>query len=158
MTNNNTEPIKNLYLKRVLTYWLSFAVGYVFPFVYFFITAGIKQQASKWVIPTLIAGIILVVKLATDIPKWTESWRPTFWKGLLLGLPKIILFMILLSLGGVLQWVLKKQIEVAMYTYFETVLVLFGGQAVGAIIYAFHLKYKQLDLIEKGYVLGVVNR
>ena len=41
--------------------------------------------------------------------------------------------------------------------YFETVLVLFGGIAVGSVIEAFHLKYKELDLIAKGY-LGVVNK
>lgn len=149
---------QHLYVKRIVTYWISIAIGYVFPFIYFFITAGIKRQATRWVLPTLIAGIFLVIKLMMDIPKWTETWRPTFWKGLLMGAPKILLFVILMSVGGVLQWVLKHQIQLAMRTYFITILVLFGSQSLGAIVYAFHLKYKQLDLIERGYVLGVVNK
>ena len=154
---NNIE-IKHLYIKRVVAYWMSFVVGYVFPFVYFFITAGIQKQATKWVMPTLIAGIFLVIRLTKDIPEWTKTWKPSFAKGLLSGLPKILLFFILLSIGGVLRWGLLNQIEVAMYTYFETVIVLFGGQSVGVLIGAFHLKYKQLDMMHKGYVLGVVNK
>lgn len=154
----NTTTDENLYLKRILTYWLSVAVGYVFPFVYFFVTAGITQQATKWVLPTLISGFFLVAKLSADIPKWTSTWRPSFWKGMLLATPKLLTFIILVSVGVVLKWLIERQIEVAFYTYFETVIVLFGGQAVGAVIGAFHLKYYQLDLIAKGYVLGVVNK
>lgn len=150
--------VKNLYAKRVVTYWLAVAVGYIFPFVYFFISAGVMKQSTKWVMPTLIAGIFLVAKLTRDIPEWVESWQPSFWKGMLIATPKFLLFAILISLGLTLKWVIEKQLETSFYTYFETVIVLFGGQSIGAIIGAFHLKYKQLDLISKGYVLGVVNK
>lgn len=150
--------VEHLYLKRVLTYWLAVAVGYIFPFMYFFITAGVTKQASKWVMPTLIAGIFLFAKLTTDIRDWTKTWQPSLWKGLLIATPKILLFMILISIGLVLKGLVERQIEASFYVYFETVIVLFGGQALGAIIAAFHLKYYQLDLIAKGYVLGVVNK
>lgn len=150
--------VEHLYTKRIVTYWLAVAVGYIFPFVYFFITAGATKQASKWVMPTLIAGIFLVMKLTTDIKDWVDSWRPSLTKGLIMALPKLLLFGILISMGLTLKWVIERQIEASFYTYFETVIVLFGGQSIGAIIWAFHLKYKQLDLISKGYVLGVVNK
>lgn len=154
----NKKPVKHLYVKRIITYWAAFCIGYVFPFVYFFVTAGVKKQSSRWVLPTLIAGIFMVIKLATDIPKWTETWRPSFWKGMLQATPKLLLFMILMTVGILLEWALTTQIKVAFYMYFETVIVLFGGQALGAIVAAFHLKYRQLDMINKGYVLGVVNK
>lgn len=154
----NKKPVKHLYAKRIIAYWASFFIGYVFPFVYFFVTAGIKRQSSKWVLPTLIAGIFMVIKLATDIPKWIETWRPSFWKGMLQATPKLLLFIILMTVGILLEQAVTAQIEVAFYMYFETVIVLFGGQALGAIVAAFHLKYRQLDMIEKGYVLGVVNK
>jgi len=149
--------VQNLYTKRIITYWLSVAIGYIFPFVYFFVSAGVMRQATKWVMPTLIAGIFLVARLTADIPKWTKTWQPSFWKGLLIALPKLLLFTILISIGVVLKWLITVQLEASFYTYFETVIVLFGGQSVGAIFGAFHLKYYQLDLISKGYVLGVVN-
>jgi hypothetical protein len=154
----NNTPDPNLHKKRIWTYWLSLVVGYVFPFVYFFITAGVTQQTTKWVLPTLIAGLFLVARLTADIPKWTQTWKPSVWKGLLLATPKLLLFVILISVGIVLKWLIESQLEASFYTYFETVIVLFGGQSVGAIIGAFHLKYYQQDLIANGYVLGVVNR
>ena len=150
--------VEHLYTKRIVTYWLAVAVGYIFPFVYFFVTAGIMKQASKWVMPTLIAGIFLVMKLTRDINDWVDSWQPSLMKGLIIALPKLLLFVILISLGLTLKWVIERQIEASFYTYFETVIVLFGGQFAGSLIWAFHLKYKQLDLISKGYVLGVVNK
>lgn len=153
---NTTD--QHLYLKRILSYWLSVAVGYIFPFAYFFITAGVMKNSAKWVMPTLIAGIFLVIRLTRDLVKWTSTWQPSFWKGLLLALPKVLLFAILVSLGLVLKWLVEREIAASFHTYFETVFVLFGGQSLGAIIGAFHLKYYQLDLISKGYVLGVVNR
>lgn len=150
--------VPNLYRKRVITYWLALAIGYIFPLAYFYISAGVTKQATKWVMPTLIAGIFLVSRLTSDVKRWTSTWQPSIWKGLLLALPKIILFMILVTVGLVLKWLVENQIEATFYVYFETVFVIFGGQALGAIIDAFHLKYYQLDLISKGYVLGVVNK
>lgn len=150
--------VKHLYAKRIITYWLAIAIGYIFPLVYFFITAGITKQASKIAMPTLIAGIFLFARLTGDVKEWTKSWRPSLWKGLVVAAPKILLFVILITIGLVLKWLVEHQMEASFYVYFETVIVLFGGQALGAIINAFHLKYYQLDLIEKGYVLGVVNK
>jgi len=154
-TTNVTE---NLYTKRILAYWLSLSVGYIFPLLYFFITAGITKQTTKWVMPTLIAGIFLISKLTSDISTWTKTWQPSFWKGLVRALPKILLFFILMTLGFSLKYLVERQIDASFNAYFESVIVLFGGQAVGAIIGAFHLKYLELDLISKGYVLGVVNK
>jgi hypothetical protein len=150
--------VPNLWIKRVISYWLAFAVGYLFPLLYFYISAGITKQSTKFVMPTLIAGIFLVSKLTSDIKQWTRTWQPSLAKGLLIALPKLILFMILISVGLVLKWLVENQIEATFFVYFETVIVLFGGQAIGAVIGAFHLKYYQLDLIAKGYVLGVVNQ
>lgn len=151
------EKWSKLYIKRVVFYWVAVAVGYVFPLLYFIITAGVQKQVTRFVLPTLIVGIILVVKLMTDIPKWTKTWKPSVWKGLLQGLPQILLFIILITLGLILKGVAEQQIEIAFRQYFETVGVVFGSQALGAILNAFHLKYKQLDLLEKGYVLGTIN-
>lgn len=150
---------KKTYLgKRALYYWLSFITSYVFPFVYFFIKLGITRQATTLVIPVVLIAIIAVLKLASDIPKWVSTWQPSFKKGLFKALPKLLLFATLITLGLTLKHIIEKQVELAFMTYFETVLVLFGGMAVGSIFGAYHLKYKELDLISKGYVLGVVNR
>ena len=69
-----------------------------------------------------------------------------------------MLFRSLITLGLALKYIIESQLEVAFHMYFETVLVVFGSIAVASIIEAVHLKYKELDLIEKGYVLGVVNK
>ena len=53
---------------------------------------------------------------------------------------------------------LEHQINVAFNAYFEVVFIIFGSLSVSSILGAYHLKYKELDLIKKGYVLGVVNR
>lgn len=152
------KEVKRLSLRRYLSYWLGVIVGYGFPLVYFMVQAGVMRQANKIVMPTLIAGIFLVIRLSRDVPEWTRTWQPSMKKGLVLALPKIVIFIILISLGLALKWLVEKQIEASFFTYFETVFVIFGGQAVGAIIDAYHLKYKQLSLIKSGYVMGVVNR
>lgn len=152
------KEVKRLSLRRYLSYWLGVLVGYGFPLVYFMVQAGVMRQANKIVMPTLIAGIFLVIRLSRDVPEWTRTWQPSMKKGLVLALPKIVMFVILVSLGLALKWIVERQIEASFFTYFETVFVIFGGQAVGAIIDAYHLKYKQLSLIESGYVMGVVNR
>lgn len=146
------------YAKRVLFYWLAFGVSYVFPFLYFLIKLGITQQKTTIVIPVIIIGLMGILRLSSDIPKWVGSWKPSFGKGLIKAIPKILLFIILITLGLALKTILAREIELKFAMYFETVLVLFGGIAVGSVIEAFHLKYKELDLIAKGYVLGVVNK
>lgn len=150
--------VKNLHTKRIVTYWLARGVGYGFPLTYFFVVSTVTQSSSRLTLPILVSGIFLVIKLTGDIIKWTKTWQPSFWKGLLVALPKLILFSILISIGLLLQWLVETQIDTSFAGYFETVIVLFGGQAVGSVIEAFHLKYYQLDLMDKGYVLGVVNK
>lgn len=146
------------YVKRVLFYWLSFSVSYVFPFLYFLIKLGITQQKTTIVIPVIIIGFMGIIRLSSDIPRWVGSWKPSFGKGLIKAIPKILLFIILITLGLTLKTIITREIEIKFAMYFETVLVLFGGIAVGSVIEAVHLKYKELDLIAKGYVLGVVNK
>lgn len=155
-TNNNNTP--NYYMLRLLYYWIAFILSYIFPFVYFLVKLGITKTSTTVVLPTLFLGIIAIVKLAIDIPKWVETWQPSFKKGLIKALPKLCLFIILITLGLTLRYMINNAIQIAFSVYFETVLVLFGGIAVGSIFEAYHLKYKELDLIDKGYVLGVVRK
>lgn len=155
-TNNNNTT--NYYMLRLLYYWIAFTLSYIFPFVYFLVKLGITKTSTTVVLPTLFLGIIAIVKLAIDIPKWVETWKPSFKKGLIKALPKLCLFIILITLGLTLRYMINNAIQIAFSVYFETVLVLFGGLAVGSIFEAFHLKYKELDLIDKGYVLGVVRK
>jgi hypothetical protein len=150
---------KQSYIKqRYLYYWLWFISSYVFPFVYFLIKLGVTQQTTKIVMPVVILFIIAVFRISIDIPRWVETWQPSFKKGIIKSIPKILLFVILITLGLTLKHILRKQIDIAFTAYFETVIVLFGGMTVGSIFGAYHLKYKELYLIENGYVLGVVNR
>jgi cation transport ATPase len=155
-TNNNNTT--NYYMLRLLYYWIAFTLSYIFPFVYFLVKLGITKTSTTVVLPTLFLGIIAIVKLAIDIPKWVETWRPSFKKGLIKALPKLCLFIILITLGLTLRYMINNAIQIAFSVYFETVLVLFGGMAVGSIFEAYHLKYKELDLINKGSVLGVVRK
>jgi hypothetical protein len=155
-TNNNNTT--NYYMLRLLYYWIAFTLSYIFPFVYFLVKLGITKTSTTVVLPTLFLGIIAIVKLAIDIPKWVETWKPSFKKGLIKALPKLCLFIILITLGLTLRYMINNAIQIAFSVYFETVLVLFGGMAVGSIFEAYHLKYKELDLINKGYVLGVVRK
>lgn len=143
---------------RYLYYWLMFITSYVFPFSYFFVKWGITKQRTALVIPTVLLLLVGVIKLASDIPDWVRTWSPSFKKGLLKALPKLLLFFSLITVGLGLQYVLKRQIRFTLLPYFETVFVLFGSMSVGSIFGAFHLKYKELHLMSKGYVLGVVNR
>lgn len=150
---------KNNYFKqRVLYYWLAFIASYVFPFTYFFIKLGITKQATKLVLPVVLILALGVIKLASDIPKWVSTWKPSFRKGLIKAIPKLLLFIFLITIGLTLKHMLQRQIEIAFTAYFETVLVLFGGMSVGSIFEAYHLKYKELSLLASGYVLGVVNK
>lgn len=144
--------------KRYLYWWLSFTIGYIFPFVYFFVKLGITKTATTVVMPVIIIGIAAILKLCTAIPEWVASWQPSIAKGILKTIPMHLLFICLITFGLVFKYMLERQIELAFGAYFEVVLVLFGSLSVSGVIGAFHLKYKELDLIEKGYVLGVVNR
>lgn len=144
--------------KRYLFFWLSFIVGYVVPCVYFIVKLGITKQATTIVMPTLLVIIAVVIKLFASIPDWISTWKPSFAKGLIKGIPVVLLFVMLMTLGFTLKHFAENAVELAFDMYFEVVLVLFGSLCAAAFLDALHLKYKELDLMDKGYVLGVVNK
>lgn len=144
--------------KRYLFFWLSFIVGYIVPCVYFIVKLGITKQATTIVMPTVLVIAAVVIKLCSAIPGWIATWKPSFAKGLIKGIPVFLLFIILMTLGFTLKHLATTQLNIAFTMYFEVILVLFGSLSVSAFIEALHLKYKELDLIDKGYVLGVVNK
>jgi hypothetical protein len=153
-TTPNYANLKNTY------YWIGFLIGYFLPFAYFAIKLGFTEApvSSRLVMPTIIVGTIGIIKLASDIPQWVSAWEPSLFKGLVKASPKILLFIVLITLGLTLKYVIENAIDVAFTSYFETVIVLFGSMAVASVFDAFHLKYKELYLLSKGYVLGVVNK
>ena len=153
-TTPNYAKLKNTY------YWIAFLIGYLLPFAYFAIKLGFTETpvSSRLVMPTIIVGTIGIIKLASDIPQWVSAWEPSLFKGLVKASPKILLFIVLITLGLTLKYVIENAIDVAFTSYFETVIVLFGSMAVASVFDAFHLKYKELYLLSKGYVLGVVNK
>lgn len=144
--------------KRYIFYWLSFLVSYIFPFTYFFIKLGITKTATTLVMPVVVLGIVAILELCKAIPEWVSTWNPSILKGIIKAIPIYLLFICLITFGLLLRYMLHKQIDVAFGLYFEVVLVMFGSMSVGSTLKAFHMKYKELDLIAKGYVLGVVNR
>lgn len=144
--------------QRYLFYWLSYIVGYLFPFLYFFIKLGITKTATTIVMPVVILGVFAVLKLCSAIPDWISTWTPSIGKGIIKSIPIYLLFICLITFGLVFKYMLENQIEVAFNAYFEVVLVVFGSLSAGSILGAVHLKYKEEDLIKKGYVLGVVHR
>ncbi len=144
--------------KRYIYFWLAFALGYVFPFSYFFVKLGITKDGTKVVIPVIFLGIVGILKLCAAIPKWTATWKPSFLKGVLKSIPIYLITLTLITLGLTLKTILDKQINVAFTNYFEFVFVFFGSLCAASIFDALHCKYRELDLLEKGYTLGVVNR
>ena len=64
----------------------------------------------------------------------------------------------MITFGLVLKYLLENSIVVSLNLYFEVVLVVFGSLCVSSVFKALHQKYKELDLLSKGYTLGVVNR
>lgn len=144
-------------MKRYVYWWLSFIVGYLFPFTYFFVKLGITKTATSIVMPVVILGIFAILKLCSAIPMWIATWRPSVMKGLIKAIPICLLFICLVTFGLVFKYMLEHQIEVAFTSYFEVVFVIFGSLSLSSILGAFHQKYKEIDLLKKGYVLGVVN-
>ena len=148
------KELKKLFRIHFLLFLL---FSYVGPLVYFGVTTGVTQQVTKIFLPFLIVGFMGVARLAIEINRWTKHWKPSFMKGLIKGLPKILLFVILVTFGLTFKIMLERQIDVAFRTYFETVLIVFGGGAVGSVFYAFYLYYYEQYLIKIGYVLGAIN-
>lgn len=156
--NTDADKLK-MYKKNKNKYYILFYLfSYVVPFVYFATKMGVTKEVTTLVVPVLITGMLGVMRLSMDIPSWVSTWEPSLKKGLIKASPKLLLFIVLMTLGLTLRYMLLHVIDVAFFTYFETVLVLFGGMAVGAIFGAYHLMYKELYLISKGYVLGTVNK
>lgn len=144
-------------IKRYVYWWVSFTIGYVFPFVYFLIKLGITKTATTLVLPVVILGIVAILKLCDAIPKWIATWQPSIVKGLMSAIPIFLLFICLITFGLVFKYMLEHQVTVAFGAYFEVILVIFGSLSVSSVFGAIHQKYKELDLLKKGYVLGVVN-
>ena len=145
-------------VKRYMFFWISFAIGYIFPFVYFLCKLGITKQKVTIVIPVILIGIVGIIKLCSVIPGWIKTWKPSFLKGLVKGIPIYLTTIFMISLGLLFKYILEHQVKVAVTAYFEFVFVFFGALTIGSIFDAFHLKYKELDMIDKGYVLGTVNK
>lgn len=153
-----TPEQENLRRKKNLFYWTAFGCSYIFPFVYFAIRFGFTKQVTQIILPVVIVAVFAVVKLARDLPKWVSTWEPSIKKGLVKAIPVFLLFIFLITFGLILKYIIEKQIDANFVIYFETVFVFFGSMCVGAIFEAYHLMYKELYLISRGYVLGVVNR
>ena len=144
-------------VKRYLYWWLSFLIGYIFPFAYFFIKLVITKEATTIVLPVVILGIFAVLKLCTAIPTWVATWRPSVVKGLIKSIPIYLIFICLVTFGLLFKYMLEHQVDVAFTSYFEVVFIVFGSLCVSSVLGAYHQKYKELDLLAKGYTLGVVN-
>lgn len=144
--------------KRYLYWWVSFLIGYIFPFTYFAIKLGVTKQATSIVMPVVILGIVAILELCKTIPEWIATWRPCFLKGFIKVIPTFLLFICMITFGLALKYMFEHYIELSLFLYFEVVLVVFGSQCVSGVLKAIHQKYKELDLLNKGYTLGVVNK
>lgn len=153
----DTAKQKEWKQKKNMFYLLFYLFSYILPFTYFVIKMGVTKESTTVVMPVVFIGFIGILKLGMDIPSWVATWEPSLKKGLIKAIPKLLLFIVLMTLGLTLKYMLIKTIDVAFFTYFETVIVLFGGMAIGAIFGAYHLKYKEKYLMSKGYVLGTIN-
>lgn len=144
--------------KRYLFFWLSYSIGYLSPLIYFLVKLGITKKATSIVMPVVLLALLAIIKLSSAIPKWVHTWKPSFVKGLVKAIPVYLLFICLTTIGLTLKVMLEQQIVATFNLYFEVVFVVFGSLCVAGVFDALHLKYKELDMIEKGYVLGVVNK
>lgn len=144
--------------KQYMYYWLQFLVGYVLPIIYYIVKLGITEKRTSLVFAVLILISVAVFKLMMDLPRLVSTWSPSFKKGLVKALPKLFLFILFLTLGLIIKPMATRLLEASFVIYFEAVFVVFGSLAVSSIFEAYHLMYKELHLIEKGYVLGVVNK
>ena len=154
MTTNQVNPA----LRRRLYYWLAIGTSYGFPIGYYAVKLGFTKTSSSIVLPIVLMGFLGVIRIGMDVPIWVRSWRPSFLKGMIKGIPVILLFIMMITFGLALKYMLDHQVSLSFAPYFETVLVLFGSSSVGSVINAMHLKYKELDLMAKGYVLGTINK
>jgi hypothetical protein len=152
--DKHARRLKNIY------YVVAIFMGYVMPLSYFIIRYGFfyTEEKVKVVFPIVLIIVLLVIRLSVDLPRWVSTWEPSLKKGLVKTIPKLLLLIFFMTLGFTLKYLVEKQIIAWYVTYFETIFILFGGQVVGSIFEAYHLKHKETYLISKGYVLGVVNK
>jgi hypothetical protein len=150
----NARRLKNIY------YVAAVQTSYVLPITYFMVRYGLTytEEKVKVVFPIIIISVLLILKISADIPKWVSNWEPSFKKGIIKAIPKMFLFIFFMTLGYTLKYLVEQQITIWYFVYFETIIILFGGLFIGSLFEAMHLKYKELYLISKGYVLGVVNK
>jgi uncharacterized membrane protein YhaH (DUF805 family) len=144
--------------KRYIYFWLYYLIGYIFPFVYFLCKLGVTKKVTSIVMPVVLLAIVAIIKLCTAIPTWTSTLRPSMAKGILHSIPIYLLFILLITLGLILKYTITAQVQEAFILYFEVVLILFGSLIIASVPRALHMKYRELDLIAKGYVIGVVRK
>lgn len=144
--------------KRYTYWWLALIVNYIFPLIYFIVKLGITKESTSIIMPIIIISIGAIIHLCRAIPIWVESWRPCVLKGIIKASPIYLLFICLITFGLIFKYILENQIDIAFTSYFETVLVVFGSMCIGSVFSALHQKYRDEDLLRKGYVLGVVNK
>lgn len=147
--------------RRVLFYWLALATSYGLPIGYYGIKLGFFQTSEATttiVMPIMIFAFLGIIRIGMDIPVWVASWQPSFFKGLIKAVPVLLLFIGLISVGVLLQYAIKNQPTLPFASYYEAVITLFGSMSAGSILNAFHLKYKELDMLNKGFVLGTIRK
>lgn len=145
--------------KRYIYFWSYFIVGYVLPLLYYIVKLGVTKTktSTTLVMPVLLILVVGVIKLSSVIPEWVKTWKPSFIKGIIASIPIYLITIILITCGLVIKTIMEKQITIAFNYYFEFILVFFGALCISSVLKALHLKYRQLDLIDKGYVLGTIN-
>ncbi len=145
-------------LRRRTYYWLSLSTSYGFPIAYYGAKLGFTKASTSVALPILLMTLLAIIRISMDIPTWVRTWKPSFLKGMLRAIPVLLVFIILVTLGLTFKYMLDNQVQISFAPYFETVFVLFGGQSVGAVLNAVHLKHKEIDMMSKGYVLGTINK
>jgi len=101
------KKLKNKY------YILAILVSYGIPIVYFSLKYGITKEVTQVVTPLVFSILLLAIKMSLDIPSWVGTWEPSFKKGLIRDLPKIVVFLFLITLGVQHRYKLKNPIDVA---------------------------------------------
>ena len=148
---------RTLKLRRYIYFWLSFFCAYIMPFIVFAVTLGVFHKTNAIVIPTVLVLILGVIKLMTAIPAWVSTWEPSILKGLIKETPKIIILLIALTIAVMLSKDIKINALIALDNLIVLSIVI-AFVIVGSVFEAFHMKYKELYLLDSGYVLGTVNK
>jgi hypothetical protein len=158
MQATSVAKIVNHSARRLSYYWSARLLSYGLPIGYYAIKLGITKESTSIVLPLIIVALLGVIRIGMDIPLWVATWPPSFMKGMIRAVPVLLLFIVLVTLGLTFKYMMENQVIVSFVPYFETVFVIFGGASLGSIVYALHLKHKELDMIAKGYVLGTINK